>query len=122
MKLIYLDMCCFNRPYDDQSQARIRLETEAKLLIQENIRQGKCRLAWSAILDFECSKNPYPEHPETFIRSGQGRAAGADEEKRRNHCPTPEDDLQTSETETAIELNFAVLKFKHTIKKKGSNT
>ena len=30
-----------------------------------------------------------------------------------------DDDLQTSETETSIELNFAVLKFKHTIKKKN---
>ncbi|MDO8438148.1 MAG: ORF6N domain-containing protein [Nitrosomonadaceae bacterium] len=29
------------------------------------------------------------------------------------------DDLQTSDTETSIELNFAVLKFKHTIKKKN---
>ena len=29
-----------------------------------------------------------------------------------------DDDLQTSGTETTIELNFAVLKFKHTIKKK----
>ena len=29
MKL-YLDNCCFNRPFDDQSQLRIRLETEAK--------------------------------------------------------------------------------------------
>jgi len=29
-----------------------------------------------------------------------------------------DDDLQTSEEETTIELNFAVLKFKHTIKKK----
>ena len=29
-----------------------------------------------------------------------------------------DDDLQTSDTETSIELNFAVLKFKHTIKKK----
>lgn len=29
-----------------------------------------------------------------------------------------DDDLQASETETTIELNFAVLKFKHTIKKK----
>jgi hypothetical protein len=28
-----------------------------------------------------------------------------------------DDDLQTSDTETSIELNFAVLKFKHTIKK-----
>ena len=32
-----------------------------------------------------------------------------------------DDDLQTSDTETTIELNFAVLKFKHTIKKKNSN-
>ena len=29
-----------------------------------------------------------------------------------------DDDLQTSDRETSIELNFAVLKFKHTIKKK----
>jgi hypothetical protein len=29
-----------------------------------------------------------------------------------------DDDLQTSDTETSIELNFAVLKFKHTIRKK----
>ena len=28
------------------------------------------------------------------------------------------DDLHTSNTETSFELNFAVLKFKHTIKKK----
>lgn len=30
-----------------------------------------------------------------------------------------DDDLQSSDTETSIELNFAVLKFKHTIKKKN---
>ena len=30
-----------------------------------------------------------------------------------------DEDLQMSDTETSIELNFAVLKFKHTIKKKG---
>jgi len=29
-----------------------------------------------------------------------------------------DEDLQTSDTETTIELNFAVLKFKHTLKKK----
>jgi hypothetical protein len=29
-----------------------------------------------------------------------------------------DDDLQTSDTETSIDLNFAVLKFKHTVKKK----
>jgi len=30
-----------------------------------------------------------------------------------------DDNLQTSDTETSIELNFAVLKFKHTVKKKN---
>lgn len=30
-----------------------------------------------------------------------------------------DDDLQTTDTETSVEINFAVLKFKHTIKKKG---
>ena len=30
-----------------------------------------------------------------------------------------DDDLQTTDTETSIELNFAVLKFKHMIKKKN---
>jgi len=28
------------------------------------------------------------------------------------------DDLETTESETTLELNFAVMKFKHTVKKK----
>ena len=30
---VYLDNCAYNRPYDDQSQAKIELETQAKLKI-----------------------------------------------------------------------------------------
>ena len=44
--LIYLDMCCFNRPFDDQSQTRIRFETEAKLELQERVRKKELRLVW----------------------------------------------------------------------------
>jgi hypothetical protein len=33
-----------------------------------------------------------------------------------------DDDLETNGTETTIELNFAVLKFKHTVKKKKLST
>ena len=58
---IYLDNCCFNRPFDDQSQIRIRLEAEAKLKIQEEIRAGHVQLVWSYILDYENGKNPYQE-------------------------------------------------------------
>jgi len=58
---IYLDNCCFNRPFDDQSQIRIRLESEAKLKIQEEVQSGKFQLVWSYILDYENNKNPYQE-------------------------------------------------------------
>jgi len=59
--LIYLDICCFNRPFDDQTQLRVRLESEAKLYIQEQIRSGNLQLAWSYMMDFENSANPFEE-------------------------------------------------------------
>ena len=46
MKL-YLDNCMFNRPFDDQSNIKILLESEAKLKIQENIRLGHYALLQS---------------------------------------------------------------------------
>ncbi len=58
---LYLDNCCFNRPYDDQSSLTIRLETEAKLDIQDKIKAGIFSLGWSYILDFEKSANPFFE-------------------------------------------------------------
>ena len=64
--LIYLDNCSFNRPFDDQKQIRIRIETEAKLYIQENIVSGTFQLAWSYILEYENSVNPFPERKETI--------------------------------------------------------
>lgn len=58
---IYLDNCCFNRPYDNQLLIRNRLETEAKLYIQESIIEENYDLAWSYILDFENSRNPFSD-------------------------------------------------------------
>jgi hypothetical protein len=58
---LYLDNCCFNRPFDDQSSLTVRLETEAKLSIQERIKSKEFKLAWSYILDFENNANPFIE-------------------------------------------------------------
>lgn len=58
---MYLDHCCLNRPYDDQGALTIRLETEAKLHIQEAIRAGHYALGWSYILDYENAANPLEE-------------------------------------------------------------
>ena len=54
---IYLDNCCFNRPYDDQTQLKIYLETQAKLHIQSLVYEKKIELVWSFILTFENSQN-----------------------------------------------------------------
>ena len=61
---IYLDNCCFNRPYDDQSSLLIRIETEVKLEIQDQVRSGILELAWSYILDYENFQNPHEERLE----------------------------------------------------------
>jgi len=58
---LYLDNCCFNRPFDDQSMLTIRLETEAKLHIQNAIRAGQYALGWSYILNYENVANPLEE-------------------------------------------------------------
>jgi len=65
---VYLDNCCFNRPFDDQSQARVRLETEAKLEIQQRIKDHQIELAWSYILDYEGLANPFEERRDAIAR------------------------------------------------------
>jgi len=56
-KLIYLDNCCFNRPYDDQTQLKVAIETLAKLHIQELVYKRELDIVWSYILKFENSRN-----------------------------------------------------------------
>jgi predicted nucleic acid-binding protein len=65
---VYLDNCCFNRPFDDQSQARIRLEAEAKLEIQQRIKDKAIELAWSYVLDYESQANPFDERRDVVAR------------------------------------------------------
>jgi hypothetical protein len=55
---VYLDNCCFNRPFDDQSQARIRLEAEAKLEVQQRIKSAEIELAWSYVLYWTTRTKP----------------------------------------------------------------
>jgi len=54
---LYLDICTFNRPFDDQNQLKIKLETEAKLYIQQGIINGTYELVWSYILEYENNQN-----------------------------------------------------------------
>ena len=55
----YLDNCCYNRPYDDQSQLRIATEAQATLYVQDLISQKKLRLVSSYVLWYENGQNPF---------------------------------------------------------------
>jgi len=79
---IYLDNCMFNRPFDNQSNIRIRIETEAKLHIQEKIKAGQLELIWSYILDFENEQNPFNERKISIAK--WKKFASADIEETEN--------------------------------------
>ncbi len=61
---VYLDNCCFNRPFDNQQNVIIRIESEAKLFVQELILKNQLNLVWSFILDFENKDNPFLERQQ----------------------------------------------------------
>ena len=55
MKL-YMDVCSYNRPFDDLSQDRVYFEAEAVLSILERCKNGEWVLATSAIVEIENSR------------------------------------------------------------------
>ncbi len=52
-KAAYLDVSTLSRPFDDQSQLRVRVETESIQLILSNIRQKIIRMISSPVHDAE---------------------------------------------------------------------
>ena len=65
---VYLDNCMFNRPFDNQTNLRVRIETEAKLYVQDKIKLGDLGLVWSYILDFENFQNPFVERKQAIAK------------------------------------------------------
>lgn len=60
---VYLDVCCLKRPFDDQTQPRIRMETEAVLRL---LAEGSARFTFvrSSAHDLENDQNPLPWRAE----------------------------------------------------------
>ena len=53
---IYLDVCCLNRPFDNQSQDRVFLESEAVLTILKRCEENTWTLTTSDVIEFELSR------------------------------------------------------------------
>ncbi len=60
MPAIYFDTSCLGRPFDDQSQDRIRLEAEAVVLIFAHIQGGDWQWTSSEVVDYEIEQTPDP--------------------------------------------------------------
>ena len=68
---LYLDLCVYNRPFDNQGQPRIALETNAFIYVLEMVEQGRCALVGSDAIIYENNRNPYEERREriqTYLR------------------------------------------------------
>lgn len=58
---IYLDTSVYNRPFDDQGQPRIWLETLAFSVILQMIEEQRIALVTSSVIRYENSRNPFPD-------------------------------------------------------------
>jgi len=68
---VYLDVCCLNRPFDDQTQDRIHLESESVILILKRLRSGNWEWISSEVVNFEVRQIPNAERRnrvESLIR------------------------------------------------------
>lgn len=57
---IYFDVCCLNRPFDDQTQPRIRLEKEAIVLTLTRVAAKDLEWLSSSAVMAEIKQTPDP--------------------------------------------------------------
>jgi len=67
MERVYLDVCCLNRPFDDQEQDRIRVETETIRLILKHIKQRELIWVGSFVVNLEIERTKSDERREQML-------------------------------------------------------
>ena len=85
---VYLDNCCYNRPFDDQSQIKVLLETIAKLNIQQQMRDGALEYVWSEVLDYEIKQSRFLDRKSQIEPWANGAVVNVvlDESMRDRAC------------------------------------
>jgi predicted nucleic acid-binding protein len=86
MRTFYLDLCCLNRPFDEQHQPRVRLEAEAVLGLIQLAMLSELRWVASDVLTLESSRNPDTDRRaevEVLLNTATSKViAGTKEEQR----------------------------------------
>jgi predicted nucleic acid-binding protein len=68
MMKVYLDTSAYNRPFDDQTQPKIFLESQAVVIVLQMVEARMVDLVSSSVLEYENSRNPYPLKQEAMNR------------------------------------------------------
>ncbi|MEH2121390.1 hypothetical protein [Nostoc sp.] len=68
MTRVYLDTSIYNRPFDDQTQPKIFLETQAIILILQMVEARLIELVSSSVLKYENSRNPFLVNQQSMER------------------------------------------------------
>ena len=68
MLKIYLDNCCYGRPFDDLSQEKIKNEAMAKMYIQSLVKYKSLVLYSSYMLSLEINEIPFENNKEHILR------------------------------------------------------
>ena len=71
---VYLDLCVYNRPFDDQAQPRIMMETLGLIIIMASIPSGEIETVNSFALEYENQQNPSLEREEIILDMLQSSA------------------------------------------------
>ena len=75
MLKIYLDNCCYARPFDNQKDIKIKKETQAKLFIQSLVKYGgTLELVYSSITVKELTDSPFQDYSRSILEFIEGYA------------------------------------------------
>ncbi|MDZ7961385.1 MAG: PIN domain-containing protein [Aulosira sp. DedQUE10] len=68
MTRVYLETSIYNRPFDDQTQPKVFLETQAVILTLQMVEAKLIELVSSSVLKYENSRNPFLVNQQSMER------------------------------------------------------
>ena len=80
---IYMDNCCYNRPFDDMAQVKLKNEATAKMYIQSLVKFQSLVLYTSFMLSYEIDQSPHEknkEHISQFVNEYSSFHVGKERE------------------------------------------
>ena len=72
---IYLDNCCYGRPFDNQKDLKINEETQAKIFIQSLVRYNALELVYSSMSVKELTDSPFEDNSRSILEFIENNAA-----------------------------------------------